>query len=60
MGDEGEKKYWLPLKIVFTVAKYDPMGTTTMAKVKARSLRITSLVCCVSCLVLQLGMPLRE
>lgn len=33
----------LPLKIVFTVAKYEPIGNTTMAKVKARSLNMTPL-----------------
>lgn len=33
-----------PLKTVCTVAKYDPMGTTIMAKVKARSFRMTSLL----------------
>jgi hypothetical protein len=31
------------LNTVLTVAKYEPMGTTIMAKVKARSLTITSL-----------------
>jgi hypothetical protein len=34
----------VPLNNVFTVAKYDPMGTTIMASVKARSFIITSLV----------------
>lgn len=33
----------LPLKTVFTVAKYEPMGMTIMAKVKARSLTMTSM-----------------
>lgn len=33
-----------PLNTVCTVAKYEPMGTTIIAKVKARSLRMTSLV----------------
>lgn len=32
-----------PLNTVCTVAKYDPMGTTIMAKVNARSLTMTSL-----------------
>ena len=31
------------MKRVFTVAKYDPMGTTIMPKVKARSFKITDL-----------------
>lgn len=34
-----------PLNTVWTVAKYEPMGTTIMAKVKASSLTMTSLVC---------------
>lgn len=33
----------LPLKIVLTEAKYDPMGMMIMAKVKANSLMMTSL-----------------
>lgn len=32
-----------PLKTVWTVAKYEPMGTTIIAKVKASSFKITSL-----------------
>lgn len=32
-----------PLNTVLTVAKYEPMGTTIMAKVKASSLTMTSL-----------------
>ena len=44
MALEGEKgDGCLPLNNVFTVAKYDPMGTTTMASVKASSFSITSL-----------------
>jgi hypothetical protein len=35
---------WEPLKSVCTVAKYDPIGTTIMAKVNARSFMITALV----------------
>lgn len=34
----------LPLNTVLTVAKYEPMGTTIMAKVKASSLTMTSLM----------------
>lgn len=34
---------YVPAKMVWTVRKYEPMGTTIMAKVKARSLRRTSL-----------------
>ena len=33
----------VPPNTVFTVTKYDPMGTTTMASVKASSFSITSL-----------------
>lgn len=32
-----------PLKTVWTVRKYEPMGTTIMANVKPRSLKMTSL-----------------
>lgn len=34
-----------PLNTVWTVAKYEPMGTTIMANVKASNLTMTSLVC---------------
>lgn len=36
-------RHFSPLKTVWTVAKYEPMGTTIMAKVKASSLTMTSL-----------------
>ena len=39
---KGEMKN-VPPNTVFTVTKYDPMGTTTMASVKASSFSITSL-----------------
>lgn len=50
MKEEGEGEgnmfrfVWLglPLKIVSTVAKYEPIGMTIIAKVKARSLTMTS------------------
>ena len=40
-GRRNEKN--VPPNTVFTVTKYDPMGTTTMASVKASSFSITSL-----------------
>lgn len=43
-SDFEELRENLPLNTVFTVAKYDPMGTTIIAKVKARSFSITSLL----------------
>ena len=42
-GPQKRTAACLPLNTVFTVAKYDPMGTTIMASVKASSLRMTSL-----------------
>lgn len=41
--EELHCSFGLPLKIVSTVAKYEPMGMTIMAKVKARSLTMTSM-----------------
>lgn len=46
MREEGggkEEMKNVPPNTVFTVTKYDPMGTTTMASVKASSFSITSL-----------------
>jgi hypothetical protein len=45
-GDVPVGRAWgetIPLKIVCTVAKYEPMGTTIIAKVKPRSFTMTSL-----------------
>ena len=39
----GKDMRGIPLKRVFTVAKYDPMGTTIMPRVKARSFMMTDL-----------------
>jgi hypothetical protein len=45
-GRNLRKKGWLPLplKIVFTDAKYEPIGKIIMANVKPRSLYITALI----------------
>ena len=39
----GKDKRVIPLKRVFTVTKYDPMGSTIMPRVKARSFMMTDL-----------------
>ena len=39
----GKDRRGIPLKRVFTVAKYDPMGSTIMPRVKARSFMMTDL-----------------
>ncbi len=43
IGVGKDMRRGIPLKRVFTVAKYDPMGTTIMPRVKARSFMMTDL-----------------
>jgi len=45
VGEINEGREWmrLPLKRWSTVTKYEPIGTTIMASVKARSFMITDL-----------------